>query len=177
MKKKIMYLFLAVYALSYTATNFNITNQLVVIYKVLDPLTVVVDTPEKMIVKHGKQSFLYSEVVTSQKPLEVRVQAPYNERDEILDRIYGTATLELRNNGRFTLTETSNATEKIEGKGFFPSAGEGSSKVVLPLYSGSTPANRYDARINLDARFNEENKEMLIGVYKGVLFLDVIYGE
>lgn len=156
----------------YPITTINFTKQLVVIYKVLDPLSVIVDKPEKMVVKAGNQTFRYSEVVSSRSPLNIKIETPYNERDEILDQIYGTATLELENNGNFNLTD-SLTNNTIKGRGFFSN---NTSHLTLPLYNASTP-NKYQASTTVDAVFNEDKKEMLMGNYKGVLRLNVTYGE
>ncbi len=156
----------------YTATTINFTKQLVVIYKVLDPLSVIVDKPEKMTVSVGDQTFKYSEVSTSKSPLNIKIETPYNDRDEILDKIYGTAALKLANNGDFNLVNSTTNTEIIKGRGFFK---DGSSSLILPLYNASTP-NKYQASTTVDAIFNEERKQMLMGNYKGVLILNVTYG-
>ena len=174
-KKNILIIFILLSLYTYSATSFNFTKQLVVIYKVLEPLSVIVDKPEKMIVKKGTQSFKYSEVA-SLGPLNIKIEAPYNERDEILDKIYGTATLELQNNGAFELIETTNSDLKIDGQGFFPAEGESSYKMVLSLYNASV-SNKYQASTTVDVVFNKNNKEMLMGTYKGVLILDVTYGD
>ncbi len=159
----------------YSVTNINFTKQLVVIYKVLNPLSVVVDKPEKMIVKSSKESFKYSDVVQSRSPLNVKIEAPYNVRDEILDKIYGTATLTLENQGNFELKKIDDNSEIIKGRGFFPSEGEKKYQMILPLNDGSA-VNKYQASTTIDAVFNEEKTEMLMGNYKGVLILDVTYG-
>lgn len=174
-KEKIFIIFILMSIYTYSATNFNFNKQLIVIYKVLDPLSVIVDTPEKMIVKKGTQSFKYSEV-TSSGPLNIKIEAPYNTRDKILDKIYGTATLELQNAGIFELIETTNPNLKIDGQGFFPTEGESSYRLSLPLDHATIP-NTYQAATTVDAIFNKNNKVMLMGKYKGVLILDVTYGD
>lgn len=103
----------------YSTTNINFTKQLVVIYKVLNPLSVVVDKPEKMIIKSSKDTFKYSSVTQSRAPLNVKIEAPYKVRDEILDKIYGTATLVLRNYGNFELKKIDDSSNTIKGRGFF----------------------------------------------------------
>lgn len=160
----------------YPITKLNYAKQLVVLYKVLDPLTVEVDIPEKMTVKSGHEKFKYSEVISSRKPLNVKVEAPYKDRDLILDTIYGTATLELQNNGRFDLKNTKDPNIVIEGRGFFPEVGENVSKMKLELFN-SNVANKYQAFTKIDAVFNESQNEMLMGTYKGVMILSVTYGE
>lgn len=47
--------------------------------------------------------------------------------------------------------------------------------MVLPLNDASA-ANKYQASTTIDAVFNEDKKEMVMGNYKGVLILDVTYG-
>lgn len=159
----------------FSVTNINFTKQLVVIYKVLNPLSVVVDKPEKMIVKSSKETFKYSSVIQSRAPLNVKIEAPYKVRDEILDKIYGTATLVLRNHGNFELKKIDDASNIVKGRGFFPSKGEQIYEMVLPLNDASA-ANKYQASTTIDAVFNEDKKEMAMGSYKGVLILDVTYG-
>lgn len=176
MKKiKILLILVLLSIYSYSATKINFSKQLVVIYKVLDPLSVRVDTPEKMTVRKGNETFRYSQVVQSRTPLNVQISAPYNSRDEILDEIYGTAKLELRNRGEFELKELQNPNFKIKGKGFFGSA-EDEYQINLPLYNATTP-NMYQASAQIDAIFNSDKEEMLMGTYKGVLILDVTYGN
>lgn len=175
MKKK--FLLISIFLLSmstYSKTVINFSKQLVVIYKVLSPLKVTVEPTEKMVVKSGTQSFKYSETVASKQYIGIKIEAPYNERDEILDRIYGTATIELVNGGKFSLRDSSG--EEIQGRGYFPSQGENSFKQVLPLYNTSF-ANKYEARTEVDAIFNEEQKMMKLGTYKGVLTVNVTYGD
>ena len=159
----------------YSVTNINFTRQLVVIYKVLNPLSVVVSKPEKMTVRRSKDTFKYSDVIQSRAPLDVKIEAPYNVRDEILDKIYGTATLILRNQGQFELRKVDDNSSVIKGRGFFPTKGEKSYEMVLPLNDASA-TNKYQASTMIDAIFNEDKKDMLIGNYKGVLILDVTYG-
>lgn len=176
MRKKIFLICLICLAQGlYSVTNINFTKQLVVIYKVLNPLSVIVDKPEKMIMKSSKESFKYSDVVQSRAPLNVKIEAPYNIRDEILDKIYGTATLTLRDQGNFELKKVDDNSKVIRGRGFFPSEGEKSHQMILPLYDASA-ANKYQASTTIDAVFNEDKTEMLMGNYKGVLILDVTYG-
>lgn len=179
-KEKILVIFMLLSIYSHTATKFNFSKQLVVIYKILDPLSVIVDKPEKMIVKKGNQVFRYSEVTSSHTPLKITIEAPYNVRDEILDKIYGTATLELRNNGEFELInidpKESDNLQSIGGRGFFPEVGIDSHKMTLSLYAPTIP-NKYQASTTVDAIFNERKDNMTMGTYRGVLILDVTYGD
>ena len=46
----------------------------------------------------------------------------------------------------------------------------------LSLYNASV-SNKYQASTTVDVVFNKNNKEMLMGTYKGVLILDVTYGD
>ena len=48
--------------------------------------------------------------------------------------------------------------------------------MVLSLYNASV-SNKYQASTTVDVVFNKNNKEMLMGTYKGVLILDVTYGD
>lgn len=173
---KIILIFMLLVTYLYPVTKINYAKQLVILYKVLDPLTVEVDTPEKMTVKSGREKFKYSEVTSSKKPLNVKVEAPYKERDLILDTIYGTATLELLNNGRFELKSIEDQNKVVKGRGFFSEVGENTSKMKLELFN-SNVANKYQASTKIDAIFNEDQDEMLMGTYKGVMILNVTYGE
>lgn len=161
---------------SYAKTIINFSKQLVVIYKVLNPLKVTVEPTEKMTVKRGTQKFKYSDSIDSRKKIEIKIEAPYNTRDEILDKIYGTATLQMQNNGIFDMVDITDKNKIIKGKGFFVNGGEGVSKQVLSLYNTSFK-DKYEARTEIDAIFNEENKMMELGTYSGVLRIDVTYGE
>ena len=175
MKKCIIFLFgLCFFQNIYSITMINFSKQLVVIYKVLNPLTVTVDTPEKMVVKSGRQSFKYSDSIVSQKKIQIKVEAPYYDRDEILDQVYATATLRMQNDGKFDLVGKDGS--KIKGRGFFPSISEYATVKVLPLYT-TTINGKYEARTEIDAVFNEDNSEMKLGEYSGVLTIDVTYGE
>lgn len=175
MKKKIIFLLgFCFFQNLYSITMINFSKQLVVIYKVLNPLTVSVDVPEKMVVKAGNQSFKYSDSIASKRKIGIKVEAPYYNRDEILDLVYATATLRMRNKGNFDLI--GNNGTKIKGRGFFPSVGENATEKVLPLYT-TTLNGKYEARTEIDAVFNENNSEMKLGEYSGVLTIDVTYGE
>lgn len=169
-------IFLVLSFSTFSVTTFNFTNQLVVIYKVLNPLIVEVEQTEKMQVPSSADTFRYSETVASRKKIGITVKAPYNERDLILDKIYGTAKLELENNGEFELVEIKDSEKRIGGRGFFISEGKESSSLILPLFNASVQ-NRYEQRAELDAIFNEKKEKMLMGTYKGVLKLNVTYGE
>lgn len=174
MKKYIIFLLgFCLWKEIYPITTINFTRQLVVIYKVLDPLSVIVDSPEKMVVRAGNQTFKYSEVTSSRAPLNIKIETPYKQRDEILDQIYGTATLELENKGEFVLVDEKASNNTIRGRGFFVS--NSASQLTLPLYNASTP-DKYQASTVVDAIFNEDKNEMLMGNYRGVLILNVTYG-
>lgn len=174
--KKIMFFLIGIciWKNLYSITRINFSKQLVVIYKVLNPLSVTVETPEKMTVKSGDQVFKYSEVTPSKKRVAIKVEAPYHARDEILDRVYGTAKLKMQNNGNFELVSKNGS--KIKGRGFFPSISEQAIEQILPLYTTSS-SGKYEARTEIDAIFNEERSNMKLGEYSGVLRIDVTYGE
>ena len=176
MKNLGIFLFVLCTLKAYAVTNFNYSNQLVVLYKVLDPLKVTVSQTEKMKVVAGKQKFKYSEVVDSKTPISVLVEAPFNQRDDILDTVYGTATLELENSGKFSLKSTNGNSEEIDARGYFKNEPGEPSKIILPLFTG-TSITKYEGRTEIDAVFNENQKEMLMGTYKGVLRLNVTYRQ
>lgn len=174
MKKVIIFLLGLYFCQSlYSRTTVNFTKELVVIYKILNPLTVTVDKPEKMVVKAGNQIFRYSETVSSKVPLNIRIEAPYNVRDGILDQIYGTATLELENNGKFDLTDGS-TNNVIKGRGFFL---DNVSHLLNLKLESTESLRKYHGLVTVDAVFNEDGSEMLMGNYKGVLRLNVTYGK
>ena len=173
---RIILSFILITTCVYPITKINYAKQLVVLYNVLDPLIVEVDPPEKMVVRSGREKFRYSQITPSKKPLNVKVEAPYKDRDLILDTIYGTATLELLDNGKFDLKKIDDPSKVINGKGFFSEIGENTSKMKLDLFK-STVANKYQAFTKIDAIFNENQEEMLMGRYKGVMILNVTYGE
>lgn len=174
--KKIMFFLIGIciWKNLYSTTRMNFSKQLVVIYKVLNPLSVTVETPEKMTVKSGDQVFKYSEVTPSKKRVTIKVEAPYHERDAILDRVYGTAKLKMQNNGNIELVSKNG--NKIKGRGFFPLGSEQAIEQILPLYTTSS-SGKYEARTEVDAIFNEERSTMKLGEYSGVLTIDVTYGE
>lgn len=161
---------------SYSITNFNYSNQLVVIYKVLDPLKVTVTPTEKMKIVAGNRKFTYTGTINSRAPISVLVEAPFNERDAILDTVYGTATLEFEDAGKFFLVNTTDSSKKIDARGYFINYSGEPSKIALPLYTG-TSITKYEGRAEIDAIFNENQKDMVMGTYKGVLKLNVTYGQ
>lgn len=159
---------------TYSATIFNTANHVVVIYKILDPLTVSADKPEKLTVSaSNREPFKYTSSSTSKKPINIKIERPYNTRDNILDAIFSKATLEIQSQGNFELTETKDNTKKIGGRGFFIDSK--SHRTVVPLNSGGG-SSRYQGSADLDVIFNEKKEKIELGIYKGVLKVDVLYG-
>lgn len=174
-KLKILFFFMMIFcAKTYSRTIFNTANHIVVIYKILDPLVVAVDPVEKLTVSATSiDPFLYSRTSSKKKPINLKVERPFNQRDNILDAIFNKATLEMHNQGQFELKETKDGTKKIDAKGFFTD--NDSHKITIQLiYSGGV--DKYQGNTNLDVWFNEKKEKIDMGTYKGVLKVDVLYG-
>lgn len=162
------------YIQTYSITIFNTAHHVVVIYKILDPLAVTVDSTEKLIVSAAsKEPFLYSKSSSNRKPINIKIERPFNNRDSILDAIFSEATLELQNQGEFELSEIKDKTKKIGAKGFF--SDNNTHKITIPLTFGGD-ANKYQGNTNLDVEFNGKRETIELGTYKGVLKVDVMYG-
>lgn len=162
------------YIKTYAVTLFNTANHVVVIYKILDPLTVTVDKPEKLTVSGASmEPFTYSKTSLGKKPINIKVSRPFNNRDNILDAIFSKVTLEIQNQGVFELTEIKDTKKKLKAKGYFSDTKD--YKTIIPLSAGGGH-NKYEGDANLDVEFNNGREKIELGTYKGVLRVDVLYG-
>ena len=101
--------FLLVTIISYSDVKWEGEDgRLTIIYKIIDPLIVDVEQPQKLVIGSNKKNFTYSEVSKTRKPLLVTVKSSYNEIDELLRKIYETVYFELPNMGEFKLKNEKN---------------------------------------------------------------------
>lgn len=181
MKKILLMLFLIISSLSYSATNWKPKHnkKIIVIYKVLDPLIVEVDKPQKIVVPATETTFKYSDYSSSKRKLDVKVKASYTGTvDRILAKIYERVYFKLENEGKFELTHTTEKDKKISGKGYFVDAGipETQKKTTHDKeFITNLQGNTFSASTQIDAEFTKE-KDLPMGVYQGTLRLDVWFG-
>ncbi len=169
---------------------------LMLIYKTLPPLSVKVEEPEIMSVVSGNQSFKYSEVSKSGKPLNVKIEVYFNDNivednsinKTIISTIYDSIRLSFVNNGNFFLYEEIGKVENKAGKTtikaidgevyFTDSSGieEATNKAkVIQRKLGETIQNATLKRedIYIDAIFNRRGEELIAGEYRGYTTLIV----
>lgn len=151
-----------------------------IIYKIVDPLLVEVETPKRLIVSATQKEFTYSKMTETKQPLLVTVKSPYNTVDEILRKIYENVYLELQDNGVYTLRNDT-TTKVITGKGYFIDAEGNATTETKTTYLVKQFANRvsgtgFSVTTNIDSDFVLPEGEVPMGVYKGTLRLNVWFG-
>lgn len=182
------------------ATSWNFTgglngeDGLMIVYKTLPPLSVEVDQPEVMIVPASNAPFRYSEVNKNRNLLEVRIEIRFNKEiietnnavnKKIVRSVYDRAKLNFKDDGIFYLEKINSkkikkdvldeVNNKIDGEVFFTTAGgvdlgkEITEKIGDTIQNG-TLSKRY---IYIDAKFNKEGKQLMLGEYKGTATLVV----
>lgn len=154
--------------------------RLTIIYKIIDPLIVDVEQPQKLVIGSNKKNFTYSEVSKTRKPLLVTVKSSYNEIDELLRKIYETVYFELPNMGEFKLKNEKNNAEII-GKGYFIDNEVGANRSnqrteISKPFSNRVNGATFSTTTNIDANFTLPEGEVPMGVYKGSLHLNVWFG-
>lgn len=188
MKKIFFVFFILLKSLSYCADTWHGSgkpdNILVVLYKVLDPLIVEVEQPERIVIPASNGSYRYSNYSKSRRPLTVKVSAKYNKDkvDDILRKIYERVYFKLDNNGDFELTNKKYGDKKIKGKGYFIDSEAKATETnklseIDKEFSGSVGAEKFNATTQVDADFIiNDITNTPMGEYQGTLMLDVWFG-
>lgn len=180
MKKILFAIFILMTSISYCKESiWSVTskNPIVIVYKVLDPLVVTVEQPEKIVVPAGVTTFKYSEYSKNKKKLNVRVKSSYTGHvDNILRKIYERVHFELQNGGMFDLIHEKEKSKKIIGKGYFVDGGlapEGEKKTYYNKeFSNNLVVDSFNASTQIDVEFNKE-ATLPMGIYTGTLKLNV----
>lgn len=180
MKKLLFVLFVLINLFSYgkdSIWNTTSKNPIIVIYKVLDPLIVKVDQPDKIVVPANITNFKYSEYSENKRKLNVIVESPYTGPiDKVLEKIYEKVHFQLESSGNFELIHDKEKNKKIIGKGYFIDGDLATETEKKSYYSkgfsNNLVGNSFKASTQIDVDFNKE-KDAPMGVYKGVLKLNV----
>lgn len=176
--------FLLITIISYSDVKWEGEDgRVTIIYKIVDPIIVDVEQPQKLIVSANQKKFTYSEVNRDKKRINVRINAPYNQNhsiDSILRAIYEKVYLELQNDGKFELQNEKKSQNIIKGKGYFvDNEAKVMSKDKQTFYSkefsNRVNGNKFYTTSQIDADF-EMDENMPMGVYKGTLKLNVWFG-
>lgn len=166
---------------------------LMILYKTLPPLVVEVDEPEIMRVKKGSESFKYSNVTKTQKPLNVNIEIKFNNsiieenaiNKDIVQTIYDSVRLSFQNDGIFNLYKNTdgilpkNTIESIDGEVFFTDIsgtrlpGNEAKILLKPLGNTIQGGVLSQNNIYIDSEFNKNKKEILPGNYNGEVKLEV----
>lgn len=193
MKKIIFVFFILVSSMGYSKTIWsgnNYDKNLVVLYKVLDPLIVTVDKPQKIVIPAIQKTYKYSEYSQGNRKLQVKVETPFNKGmiDDILRKVYEKVYFKLQNEGNFDLNYTGKKDKEtentvIKGKGYFVDnkvgATENLKKVQIEKDFASTvnsEQNKFSTTTEIDAEFTIDKENIPMGVYTGTLKLDVWFG-
>lgn len=179
----ILSLFLIINIFSYSNVIWDGENQKIsIIYKIVDPIIVNVDIPERITVSSGQKNFTYSHMVKDKRMITVKVNAPYNPSmiDNVLRAIYERVYFSLQNNGEFDLK---NSTEQaiIKGKGYFVDSNEGILATAKRTsydkeFANNVSGTNFYTTTQIDADFTMGQENMPMGVYTGTLKLDVWFG-
>lgn len=154
--------------------------KLTVVYKIVDPIIVDVDKPKKITVTSNQQSFSYSQMNGDNSKIEVRVTVPYNsgEVDDILRAIYERVHFRLQNSGKFDLVLDKNTSEIIQGQAYFIDNAAGATTTnkkteYFKDFSNTVAGNQFYTTSQIDVDFTTTKSEMPMGIYRGILKLDV----
>ena len=173
--------FLLITIISYSEVKWDGEDgRVTIIYKIVDPLIVEVEQPQKLVIGANQKKFTYSEASKRKKALLVTVKSPYNQVDELLRKIYETVYFKLDNNGEFKLTNEK-TTKEISGKGYFidNEAQATRDKKVTEIskpFANRVNGNGFSVTTGVDADFTLPEEEVPMGVYKGTLYLNVWFG-
>lgn len=184
MKRILVGIYFLLVSISYSDTHWsgNYHNEnLVILYKVLDPLIVTIDAPQKIILPAVKGTYRYSEKSKSQRPLRVVVKADYTKSqvDNILRKVYEKVYFRLQGNGDFDLVNRDEMSKKIQGKGYFIDSESGATvnnklSEINKSFAGSVGAEKFSAETEIDADFIiNDPANVPMGLYTGTLKLDV----
>lgn len=177
-------IFIIINQIVFSATYWKGENQnkITVIYKILNPLVVEVDKPERLRVNRAEKEFKYSSKSEGKKRIKVTVEAPYNKGsiDDILRKIYERVYFRLDNDGRFELLHDTDSTAKIEGQGYFvdeeiSTVGNRVTSFDKSFYNNVGGEN-FNATTEIDVDFKLPSEFIPLGVYRGILKLNVWFG-
>ena len=189
MKKVLIGIYFLIISISYSDTFWSgnyYNDSLVILYKVLDPLIVQVDTPSRIKLPALDGVYKYSEKSDTQKPLRVVVKADYTKEriDDILRKVYEKVHFKLQDSGEFYLKNDNNPDKKIKGNGYFIDKEVGATAVnkmneIDKEFAGSVGSEKFSAETEIDVDFTvSDGKNLPRGIYTGTLKLDVwFYGS
>lgn len=166
---------------------------LMILYKTLPPLIVEVDEPEIMRIKKGSETFKYSNVTKTKKPLNVNIEIRFNNsiieenaiNKDIVQTIYDSVRLSFQDDGKFNLYKSTegilpkNIVESIDGEVFFTDIsgtklqGNEAKILVKPLGNTIQGGVLSQNNIYIDSEFNKDKKQILPGNYSGEIKLEV----
>lgn len=179
----VLSLFLVFGIISYSDVKWSgDSGKISIIYKIVDPLIVTVEEPEKLIVSANQKTFTYSKMSSKKAPLVVKVTSSYNQNtiDEILRKIYETVYFQLQNGGKF---ELKNGAEQkvITGNGYFVdsqvTATEGAKLTEISKpFSSTVSGNTFSTTTGIDVDFTLPDGDVPMGIYRGTLYLNVWFG-
>lgn len=156
--------------------------KLTVIYKVLHPLIVNIEEPEKLIINRSEENFTYSKKNERKAPILVTVKAPYNQEsyDEILRKIYETVYFKLEDDGIFNLVHIDDNSMKISAEAYFIddiyTLGRNKVKEYYKPFSSNTSGKEFITTTTIDVDFKNDPSRNKLGLYKGSLKLNVWFG-
>lgn len=160
-----------------------------ILYKTLPPLIIDIDSPERMTVSKEAKNFKYSDIVSSKKPIQLRIEIKFNDsiinsnniNKEIVRTVYDSLKLSFVEQGKFRLygVENNILNESIDGEVFFTNEngvieGEMNGKEIKRTLHDTIQGGVLSRKdIYIDAIFNQEGKKLLIGNYSGTVSLDI----
>lgn len=174
-----LFLVLAIFSYSNNVTWTGDSGKITIIYKVVDPLIVTVEQPEKLTVSANQKTFTYSDMTKSKKPLLVTVKTTYNSGtvDDILRKIYEIVYFELEKTGKFELTNGTNP-ELITGQGYFIDSQANATKntkltAINKPFANNVGGDTFSTTTEIDVDFTLPDGEVPMGLYTGTLRLNV----
>lgn len=182
MKRNIRFiLFLFITSLCFGKTVWHGEDgRLNIMYKILDPLIVKVEKPNKIVTNTLNREFTYSSKNGGRK-IRVEVAAPYEQSkiDNYLREIYKYVYFELESQGKFKLTDKSKVNSVIiEGEGYFIDENERIyAKDKRTFYSkefaNRLTGNAFTSVTDIDVNFKLPEGDVPMGSYTGTLTLNV----
>lgn len=184
MKYKCLLLLFLLKSILFAETYWTGENRskITIIYKVLDPLIVKIEEPKRLYINRSEKNFTYSSKAEDRKKIKVTVEAPYIKEsiDDILRKVYEYVYFQLETGGKFELFHE-DGSEKIIGNAYFYDEKE--SIVGKDIYEykkefyNNVAGNTFSATTDIDVDFTLENSnELPLGLYSGVLKLNVWFG-
>lgn len=178
--KRIIYFF-CISVVAFAGTNWtgNDKKTITIVYKILEPLIVNIEKPEKIIARRNEKEFSYSS--KKGKPLLVTVEAPYNNGtiDDILRKVYEKVYFKLEEEGNFYLENKEESSYRILAKGYFVDSNIVNKNSKVTYYYKDFPSkvegNSFYTTTGIDVDFYINN-DIPLGVYEGTLKLNVWFG-